>query len=460
MANSMYDVSAKGGRLKDLKEMCDTLGLEATPTRSRINKETGERYLGYSRADYIDAIRKFFISVYTADGSLSPFLAERLEIEDPMLALQIKHLDEKTQIEIKRDGSDWIYEQKIDGCRITFHWNKDWGYELYSRNESVKDLLPIAYGDNLLIFNPDFMNILEQSEVHDFIIDCELVPINKEVDKSVKDYDVITDTQQNLTTSVLSLDMEKSLAVQEKNPMKLVAFDIIRLNGEWLVDKTLRVRKEILQRVYDNVLKPAFMNQIELVPNSGTMSKEDYYNQIIANGDEGVVAKDLNSTYDLKGKRAGAWVKIKRSVSQSMLAEHHGDYIDAFIIGHHLGTPGTMNEKLVASLDFGIYLLDDAGNVILDSNNNPVIHHIATVGGLKDELKNALTVPEKVSGDGNVLEKAHLNPKFMGYVAEIDGQDISSKEMRLMHPVLVSWRPDKSAERCKIKESFLKSLIL
>lgn len=460
MANSMYDVSAKGGRLKDLKEMCETLGLNPTPTRGRINKETGERYLDFSRNDYIKAIRECFIGIRRADGNLSPFLAERLEIEDPMLALQIKNLDEKEQQEVWRDGSKWIFEQKIDGCRITFHWNRDWGYELYSRNDSVNDMLPIAYGDNLLIFNPDFMPSLERANIHDFIIDCELVPINKEVNKDVEGYNVITDTQQNLTTSILSLNMEQSLEVQEKNPMKLVVFDIIRIDGNWLTDKTLRERKELLSEVYENILKPAFKEQIELVPNSGDTPKQDYYNQIIANGDEGVVAKDLDSKYDLKGKRAGEWIKIKRSVSQSLLNESFGDFIDAFIIGYNLGTPGTNNEKRVASLNFGIYLTDDEGNLKLDENQNPVVHHIATVGGLKDELKDALTVPEKVDAEGNVIEKAHLDAKFMGYVAEIDGQDVSSKELRLMHPILVSWRPDKSADKCKIKESFLKSLIL
>ena len=51
MANSTYDISAKGGRLKDLKEMCDTLGLNPTPTRGRINKDTGERYLDLMMQD-------------------------------------------------------------------------------------------------------------------------------------------------------------------------------------------------------------------------------------------------------------------------------------------------------------------------------------------------------------------------------------------------------------------------
>lgn len=460
MANSMYDVSAKGGRLKDLKEMSDALGLNPTPTRGRINKDTGERYLDFSRNDYIKAIREFYMKVYEAEGNANFFMKDRLEIEDPMLALQIKNLDEKTQNDIWRDGSDWIFEQKIDGCRITFHWDKEHGYELFSRNDSVNDLLPIAYGDNFLIFNPSLMSILDKSSAHDFILDCEIVGVNKEVNKDVEGYNVITDTVQNLTTSILSLNMEQSILVQEKNPMKLVVFDLIKLNGEWLTDKTLRERKVLLESLFNETLKSAFDYQIELVPNSGDMPKQDYYNQILAAGDEGIVAKDLNSTYDLKGKRAGEWVKIKRSVSQSLLNANFGDYIDAFVIGYSLGTPGTNNEKRVASLNFGIYLTDDEGNVKCDKDGNPIVHHIGTVGGLKDELKNALTVPEKVDEEGNVVEKAHLNPKFLGYVAEIDGQDISSKEKRLMHPILISWRPDKSADKCKVKESFLDSLIL
>lgn len=181
--------------------------------------------------------------------------------------------------------------------------------------------------------------------------------------------------------------------------------------------------------------------------------KLEFYNRILLAGGEGVVVKDLNSKYDTKGKRAGEWVKIKRSVSQAMSAEGLGDTIDAFVIGFEEGTPGTANEGRVASLKFGVELLDSSNEPILDPSGDPITHHIATVGGLTDELKDAITTKDVF---GNVA----LRQDVYGKVASIDGQDLSSRNLRFAHAVLVNWRVDRSADTCKIRKDILEKLVL
>ena len=53
-----------------------------------------------------------------------------------------------------------------------------------------------------------------------------------------------------------------------------------------------------------------------------------------------------------------------------------------------------------------------------------------------------------------------LKQEYYGTVWTIDGQDISSKSHALTHCRIVSKRPDKSADQCKMRKSFLESQVL
>ena len=144
--------------------------------------------------------------------------------------------------------------------------------------------------------------------------------------------------------------------------------------------------------------------------------------------------------------------KLKRSVSQSMMAENMGDTLDAFIIGFEKGNEGTSIENLISTLHFGIYLQDDEGNLLLDDEGNPKIHYIASVSGLSLALRETMT--EIING------QVQLKQEYYNMVAEIDGQDISSKNLRFSHARLLRWRPDRSSDTCQIKYSFIKSLVM
>ena len=156
---------------------------------------------------------------------------------------------------------------------------------------------------------------------------------------------------------------------------------------------------------------------------------------------------------ELLSREAGEWVKIKRSVTGSLLEQNYGDTFDCFVIGFNEGQKGTRNEGLIGSLNFGIYLLDNNNQIIVDEHGIPVIHWVATVGGLSDELRQALTTRDF---NGNV----QLRPDVYGAVGVIDGQDLSDKNLRLAHARLLQWRNDKSAQQCTIRKDFLERLVL
>ena len=439
---------AKGStrKLSELKLECDLLGLHPIPTRNRVNKETGERYLDYSKDDYVQALQSHFIQKYKEQGIYHKSLDWVLKIDSPMLALQIKNKSEEEQNDIWNNQEKWLAEEKIDGSRQVLCWFKeDRCLDAYSRNTSVFDFLPINYGQKLY----DTVDVSKLFNIPDFIIDGELVLKNNEIVKD-NSVDIIADTQLNMVSAILSADYNLSKQFQKLNPIKLIAFDILMYDGKDLTSLPLRERKKYLQLVFNNIKD---LIDIELVANSNGLSTRDFYNQIVSVGGEGLVVKDLDSLYDIRGKRAGEWVKIKRSVTGSLLEQNYGDTFDCFVIGFNEGQKGTKNEGLVGSLNFGIYLLDENNKVILDERGIPQIHHICTVGGLPDKLREAITVKDF---NGNV----QLRPDIYAKVATVDGQDVSDKNMRLAHARLIQWRVDKSADQCTIRKDFLERLVL
>ena len=439
---------AKGStrKLSELKLECDLLGLRPIPTRNRVNKETGERYLDYSKDDYVQALQSHFIEKYKEQGIYHKSLDWVLKIDSPMLALQIKNKSEEEQNDIWNNQEKWLAEEKIDGSRQVLCWFKeDRCLDAYSRNTSVFDFLPINYGQKLY----DTVDVSKLFNIPDFIIDGELVLKNNEIVKD-NSVDIIADTQLNMVSAILSADYNLSKQFQKLNPIKLIAFDILMYDGKDLTSLPLRERKKYLQLVFNNIKD---LIDIELVANSNGLSTRDFYNQIVSVGGEGLVVKDLDSLYDIRGKRAGEWVKIKRSVTGSLLEQNYGDTFDCFVIGFNEGQKGTKNEGLVGSLNFGIYLLDENNNIILDEHGIPYIHHVATVGGLTDELRLAITTRDF---NGNV----QLKPEIYGAVGVIDGQDLSDKNLRLAHARLIQWRNDKSAQQCAVRKDFLERLVL
>lgn len=434
-------------KLSELKIHCDALNLSPVPTRSRINKDTGERYLDFSSKDYMKALQEHFINKRKEDNCYHKsleYILEGIKMESPMLALQIKNKSEEIQDEIWNNQDKWLAEEKIDGCRMNLCWfNEDGVLDAYSRNTSVNDFLPINYGQKL--YDEVDRNLLR--DIPNFIIDGELVLKSKNINKG--DGEVLADTQLNLVSAILSADYELSKSFQQLNPIKLIAFDIIMYDDKDLTKLPLRERKKYLDLI---IAKLKDIICIELVPNSHGITTREFYDQIVSVGGEGLVVKDLDSLYDIRGKRAGEWIKIKRSVTGSLLEANYGDTVDAFVIGFNRGTG--RNENLVGSLMFGIYLLDENNELIYDNNGAPYIHNIAIVGGLEDALREAITVYNPYTNEVSLRQDVY------GKCAEIDGQDISSKQMRFSHAVLKQWRMDKLPQNCTIRKDFLEKLVL
>ena len=438
-------------RKDELKEMCDTLGLTPNKTRKRVDKETNSHYYESSIKDYEEAVQNYYLQVYKENGTLSPFMESVLKLDSPMLALQLKNAKQEVQDEVWKDNNDWILQEKLDGCRTLVCYDKKYGWDFYSRNKSVTDCLPISYKTKLL-FPELYTTLLDQYNISSFIIDSELLPLYHTVNNMEDGTELVADTQLNLVTSILGSLDELSHKMQKTNPLKFVAFDLIMLNGTFITELPLYKRDSVLNGIIGILKSAGLGNRIEKVQ-ATKVNKQDFYNKILMFGGEGCLAKNINSKYDYSGRRGNDWIKLKRTVSQSLLMEKVGDTIDGFVTGFKPGNVGTANEGLVGALELSVYLTDDNDEYLLDESGNPIIHHIATVSGITQELRNLVSAKDE---NGNVI----LDLRFYGKVATIDGQDISSKNYRFAHATFQGWRPDRDSESCKFRKSLLERLVL
>lgn len=213
-------------------------------------------------------------------------------------------------------------------------------------------------------------------------------------------------------------------------PATFVAFDILHLNGEDLIDLPLIKRKKILE----DVVKES--NRIILSPYVIGKGK-NFFEECKKKGLEGIMAKRLDSKYEI-GKRSKEWLKIKFLKS-----------LDCIVIGFTEGTG--WREKYFGSLLCGIYFkkqLKYLGRVGTGFNEEDLIF-------LTKLFKKIETgkCPIKDFEDREILEKIHwVRPK---YVVEVCFMNLT-EDLKFRAPSFKKIRFDKTPEECILEESELK----
>ncbi len=411
--------------LKELREECRSLGISVDFGDKKENKDS-----------YIRALRNYYIQQKYPEG-LPKGLELILNIESPMLCQRMQVLKESERDEVW-NSKKWYLEEKLDGARGVMV-KTDEGFDFYSRNSSVKDHLPISYKDT--IYLGDYR---EDKIENEFILDMEIISTNPNIDTVMEKRGVITETKLQAVAALLALEPERSIAIQkEEAPLKFMAFDCLWFDGEWIMHKPLIERRRCLKKAIKQLKKSGI--DISL-PNSNISNKKVFYSSVLFKGGEGCVAKNIFSIYiPTSSRRRDAWVKVKRSMSESMQMYGIGDTIDAYITGYEEADESKGWAGLVGAIEVSVYLRDSEGNT------KP--HKIAVVSGIPMEDRKKMTA---LSSDGNPV----LKREYYGKVVSVDGQAVSARAKRLKHAVLVSWRPDLSPDNCIIDEEFLNSMII
>lgn len=418
--------------LSQLLDQAKSLGLTPVPTKPHKLAD-GSYEKVFSKEDVIKCLRAYYLNQKSPEEK--KMLELMLHIDSPMLCQQFKVLKPEEQKQLLDvDNNDWVAEEKLDGNRMLLFYIGG-KFEAFSRNISVEDFLPVAYGDHILMEGIDLSKIK-----HDFIIDCEVISSNPNISTVLGKKGIVTATQLQATSAILALNREQSLEVQREDPLMFKTFDILYFDGQWLTDKSLIERL----RIHRPLLKELQTTGLNIsAPMAALKNKRQFFEKIIDNGGEGVVCKRLSGPYVVNGTRQrDGWVKVKRSMSLMSKRSGLDDSIDAFVTGYLPAEEGKGFEGLIGSLIFSCY--------VRRADGSTYVHEIARVANIPLEQRKSMSIIK----DG----KLTLDSKYYGRVAAVDGATVSARALRLQHPRLICWRDgDKSADQCIIDEEFLKA---
>ena len=121
-------------------------------------------------------------------------------------------------------------------------------------------------------------------------------------------------------------------AADLKNHVAVFAFDLLYLNNEPLLVKTLEQRRQILKSTLSECQGKLYFAQSSDINEFDEL--EDFLNKSIKDGCEGLMVKTLkvNSSYE-PSKRSFNWLKLKKDYLDDL-----GDSMDLVVVGADYGT--------------------------------------------------------------------------------------------------------------------------
>lgn len=239
-----------------------------------------------------------------------------------------------------------IAQPKLDGFRVQIHLKKEdhqkpkvW---FYSRN--LQDM------SNMF---PELVAALEKTQVKSLIAEGEAIAFDEETGTFMPFQETVKRKRKHDITQAAA-DL----------PLKLFLFDCMYYNGESLLDKTEKQRRDALIDIFPG------QGTIQVISEKSiTTAKEleDYFTENIEAGLEGVVVKKKGAHYQ-PGKRNFNWIKLKREEKS-----HLEDTIDAVVLGYYYGK-GKRAQFGIGAFLVGVY-----------NNKTDMFETVAKVGtGLKD----------------------------------------------------------------------------
>lgn len=177
-------------------------------------------------------------------------------------------------------GQDWIYQIKWDGVRVLTYFDGN-EVKLFNRKRNERTY-----------HYPEITSISTYFHGKSVILDGEVIALDQEGRPSF--YEVMR--RDGLRNN------DKVNMVKEEVPVFYMIFDILYYNGEWIHEKPLAERLELLQKC----IIPT--EQIQLVPSE--TDGESLWSVVKSHGLEGMICKKMASTYVFHGKN-DSWRKIK-----------------------------------------------------------------------------------------------------------------------------------------------------
>lgn len=232
----------------------------------------------------LEAVRSVRITLFKP---IRPMLAERITTAEEAL--------------VRMEGKAGV-EYKLDGERVQVHKGKD-KVELFSRRL-----------EKITSHYPDITEAVKpiKSEV---ILEGEVVAINQQTEEYMP--------FQELMHRRRKYGVEEAM---KSYPVVMNFFDVLYIDGKSKTELSYLERRKLLKKIVDAVKD----DRIRLIKQTIASKPEEvdkFMAAAIENGCEGVMIKQLSSTYRA-GAREYAWVKLKREYRSEL-----ADTLDLVIVG-------------------------------------------------------------------------------------------------------------------------------
>ncbi|KAF3131202.1 hypothetical protein TWF703_007906 [Orbilia oligospora] len=242
----------------------------------------------------------------------------------PMLAKPTKSISEVLD---RFEDKKFTCEFKYDGERAQIHYVSKTTTEKYaSTSADPKKGLAAIFSRNsedLSTKYPDILAVLDQwvaEGTTSFILDCETTAVDK-------------DTAKLLPFQTLQTRKRKDVAVEDVTVKVCVyAFDLLFLNGEALVHKSLTERRLAMRKAFNEVkgeFAYARFSNTDQIDEIQSLLEESVKSQC-----EGLMVKMLDGeeSYYTPSKRSHNWLKIKKDYLAGT-----GDSLDLVVLGAYHG---------------------------------------------------------------------------------------------------------------------------
>ncbi len=397
--------------------------LSWTATGGKEDSKTLE--LGYQRKADIGKLAQTYLSEKTAEGRLKALDNYTIEVGVPIVPALCQRLNSAAEI-IDKMG-EVMAEPKFDGLRVQIHVIKKKGQPVFVRT-FTRNL------ENNSDTFPELKTVIESLNCESCVLDSEAIGYHRETGQLRTFQETITRKRKH--------DIEETA---ENIPIRFYVFDVLSLDGESLLDKKLRERKELLKDLFK---QNEVFYQTEYVVTNDANELRSFHEEQLAQGLEGAVIKQIDSVYQ-PGRKGWSWVKIKEEEGTRGKLK---DTLDCVVMGYYAGR-GKRTQFGLGAFLVGILAEDQT------------IKTLAKIGtGLSDEqfkeLKDRcqpLVVPDQPAS--YIVEKALIpdvwvQPQLVVEIAadEITRSPVHTAGVALRFPRLVRFRDDKGWENATTLE--------
>jgi DNA ligase 1 len=243
----------------------------------------------------------------------------------------------------------------------------------------------------------------------------------------------------------ITIQRKRKYDIEKKSkefPLKLFLFDVVYVDGKNLMKEPFIKRRKTLGEI---LKKGEIIELSEMKIIDKAKDLEEFFEEKIAQGLEGIIAKDLNAPY-IAGARKFSWIKLKRSYKGTL-----DDTLDLVIIGYYKGK-GKRTQFGLGALLVAAY-----------NDKEDRFESIAKIGtGMTEEtlagLESALSKIQSKKKPVRVISE--LEPDFWvepRYVIEVRADEITRSPMHscckeegkgfaLRFPRMIKLREDKKPE--------------